>query len=109
MNIYTTYFLDIAGVKDAFAYSTMISCMGLIGVITSLFFVRHLDRRMITMLGVGACGLCQLAFAVAWTAAPATEAAAKSVIAFMSLFTFSYVAYGMFPPESMLVRVMAGD
>lgn len=72
----------------------MVSCMGLIGVISSLFFVRYLDRRTIVMLGVGACGCCQLAFAVAWTVAPETEAAAKSVIAFMSLFTFSYVAYG---------------
>lgn len=94
LNIYTTYFLDIAGVEDAFAYSTMVSCMGLIGVISSLFFVRYLDRRMIVMLGVGACGLCQLAFAVAWSAAPETAAAAKAVIAFMSIFTFAYVAYG---------------
>lgn len=46
------------------------------------------------MLGVGACGCCQLAFVVAWTVAPETEAAAKSVIALMALFTFSYVAYG---------------
>lgn len=94
LNIYTTYFLDIAGVEDAFAYSTMVSCMGLLGVISSLFFVRYLDRRMIVMLGVGACGLCQLAFAVAWSAAPETAEAAKAVIAFMSIFTFSYVAYG---------------
>ncbi|SPO01674.1 related to monosaccharide transporter [Cephalotrichum gorgonifer] len=93
LNIYTTYFLSIAGVKEAFAYSTMVSCMGLIGVISSLFFVRYLDRRVIVMLGVGACGCCQLAFAVAWTAAPETEASAKAVIAFMSLFTFAYVAY----------------
>ena len=94
MNIYTTYFLDVAGVKEAFAYSTMVTCMGLIGVLSSLFFVRRLDRRLIVMLGVGACGCCQLAFAVAWTVAPESAAAAKAVIAFISLFTFAYVAYG---------------
>ncbi|CAI4213280.1 unnamed protein product [Parascedosporium putredinis] len=93
LNIYTTYFLDVAGIKEAFAYSTMVSCMGLIGVLSSLLFVRRLDRRVIVMLGVGACGCCQLAFAIAWTVAPETAAAGKAVVAFMSLFTFAYVAY----------------
>ncbi len=68
--------------------------MGLLGVLASLLFVRHIDRRVILLTGVGACGLCQLAFAVAWTAAPGSAAAAKAVIAFISLFTFFYVAYG---------------
>lgn len=68
--------------------------MGLIGVLTSLFFVRYIDRRVIVMVGVAACGLCQLAFAVAWTTAPETVVAGKVVIAFISLFTFFYVAYG---------------
>lgn len=94
MNIYTTYFLSTAGVSDAFSYSIMVTCMGLIGVFASFFIVRHVDRRVIVMIGVGACGLCQLAFAVAWTAAPGSQAAAKCVIAFICIFTFFYVAYG---------------
>lgn len=94
INIYTTYFLTIAGVENAFAYSTMVTCMGLIGVLSSLFFVRHVQRRLIVMVGVAACGLCQLAFAITWTVAPGSVAAAKCVIAFISLFTFFYVAYG---------------
>jgi len=48
------------------------------------------------MVGVAACGLCQLAFAVAWTVAPGSAAASKSIVAFISLFTFFYVAYGKF-------------
>jgi hypothetical protein len=68
--------------------------MGLIGVIASSFVVRRLDRRIIVLLGVGACGLCQLSFAIAWTAAPASQAAAKCVVAFICIFTFFYVAYG---------------
>lgn len=95
-NIYTTYFLTVAGVEEAFSFSVMITCMGLIGTIASLLVVRHLDRRVIVLVGVGACGLCQLAFAVAWTVAPGTAATAKSIIAFISLFTFFYVAYGKF-------------
>ena len=94
VNIYTTYFLTAAGVANAFAYSVMVTCMGLLGVLSSLFFVRYLDRRLILMVGVAACGFCQLAFAIAWSAAPGSVAAAKSVVAFISMFTFFYVAYG---------------
>ncbi|KAI1646073.1 general substrate transporter [Daldinia loculata] len=93
LNIYTTYFLTVAGVKEAFSYSTMITCMGLIGVLASFFVVRHIDRRVILLIGVAACGFCQLAFAIAWTVAPGTVATAKVVIAFIALFTFFYVAY----------------
>lgn len=94
VNIYTTYFLAAAGVEEAFSFSVMVTCMGLIGTIASSFVVRRLDRRVIVLIGVGACGLCQLSFAIAWTAAPGSVAAAKSIIAFISLFTFFYVAYG---------------
>ncbi|KAI1103859.1 general substrate transporter [Jackrogersella minutella] len=93
LNIYTTYFLTVAGVKDAFAYSIMITCMGLIGVLASVFIIRHIDRRHILLIGVGACGLCQLAFGVVWSSAPGTEVAAQVVVAFNALFTFFYVAY----------------
>lgn len=93
VNIYTTYFLSAAGVKEAFSYSVMVTCMGLLGALCSSFVVRTLDRRVIVLVGVAACGLCQLAFAVAWTVAPGTQAAAKSVIAFIAIFTFFYVAY----------------
>ncbi|KAK0709891.1 MFS transporter [Lasiosphaeria miniovina] len=93
VNIYTTYFLAAAGVTEAFSYSVMVTCMGLIGAIASSFIVRRFDRRVIVLVGVGACGLCQLAFAVAWTVAPGSVAAAKSIVAFISLFTFFYVAY----------------
>ncbi|KAI2468531.1 general substrate transporter [Annulohypoxylon bovei var. microspora] len=93
LNIYTTYFLTVAGVKNAFALSTMITCMGLAGVLASVSIVLYVDRRVILLIGVGACGLCQLAFAIAWTVAPGTEAAAKVIVAFNALFTFFYVAY----------------
>ncbi|KAI1092260.1 general substrate transporter [Rostrohypoxylon terebratum] len=93
LNIYTTYFLTVAGVKEAFALSTMITCMGLVGVLASISIVLWVGRRVILLVGVGACGLCQLAFAISWTVAPGTEIAAKLVVAFNALFTFFYVAY----------------
>ncbi|OAA59709.1 General substrate transporter [Niveomyces insectorum RCEF 264] len=93
VNIYTTYFLTVAGVKQAFAYSVMMTCFGLLGVIFSIGFVRHIDRRIIVMVGVAACGLCQLSFAIAWTVAPGTVVAGRAIVAFITLFTFFYVAY----------------
>lgn len=84
----------MAGIKDAFAYSAMVSCMGLLGVITSFFFVRHIDRRWIMLIGIAACGLAQLAFAIAWSTAPGTAVGGRVVVAFICLFTFFYVAYG---------------
>lgn len=95
MNIYTTYFLKIAGVTNAFGFSVMVTCMGLIGVLTSFALVRYIDRRTVMLIGVGACGLCQLAFAIAWSAAPGTAATGRVVVALICLLTFFYVAYGM--------------
>ena len=74
----------------------MVTCMGLLGVLASSLFIRYLDRRVVMLVGVGACGLCQLAFAIAWSAAPGTAVAGRAVVAFICLFTFFYVAYGMY-------------
>jgi len=95
INIYKTYFLTVAGVpnQEAFSYTIMMTCLGLCGVIFSVFVVRHMDRRLIMMIGVAACGACQLAFAVAWTVAPGSVSAGKVTVAFMSIFNFVYVAY----------------
>ena len=94
VNIYTTYFLEIAGVSNPFGFSIMITCMGLLGVLASVFFVRLIDRRVIMLVGVLACGFTQLGNAIAWTVAPNSEAAANAVTAFIAIFTFFYVAYG---------------
>ncbi|KJR81452.1 sugar transporter [Sporothrix schenckii 1099-18] len=93
INIYTTYFLTVAGIKNAFAYSIMMTCFGLLGVLASITIVRRVDRRAIVMVGVAACGLCQLAFAIAWTVAPGSAATGRVMVAFITLFTFFYVAY----------------
>ncbi|KAK3114215.1 hypothetical protein LTR53_007682 [Teratosphaeriaceae sp. CCFEE 6253] len=93
VNIYTTYYLQIAGVRAPFSFSVMITCMGLLGVISSLFFVRVLDRRTVMLIGVSAVGLAQLCPAIAWTVSPASETTGKVVVAFIALFVFFYTAY----------------
>ena len=69
--------------------------MGLTGVFASLGFTRYVDRRIIMLGGVAACGICQLIPAIVWSASPNTETTANVVVAFIALFTFFYVAYGM--------------
>ncbi|KAI1084774.1 MFS transporter [Whalleya microplaca] len=93
VTIYATYYLEIAGVPNPFGYSVMIASMGLIGVLFSLLFIRSIDRRTIMLVGVLACGLAQLAQAIAWSISPGSIEAGRVVIAFMALFTFFYVAY----------------
>lgn len=43
----------------------MVSCMGLIVVISCLFFVRYLDRHTIDSFGASACDFFQLGLGIA--------------------------------------------
>lgn len=75
----------------------MVTCMGLLGVLCSVLFVRRIDRRAIMLGGVLACGLAQLAQAIAWSVKPNSTASGSVVVAFIAIFTFFYVAYGKCP------------
>lgn len=98
LTIYTTYFLTTAGIAAdrSFEFSTMITCMGLLGILSSFFWADKVDRRAIFMIGVAVCGLTQLGFAVAWTVTPGTETAGKVVVGLIAVFTFFYTAFGRF-------------
>ncbi|KIW84631.1 hypothetical protein Z517_00019 [Fonsecaea pedrosoi CBS 271.37] len=93
VNIYTVYYLQMAGVKNPFAYSILVTCTGLIGVLVSFFFVRLIDRRTVLLVGLTACAICQLIPAIAWSTSPGSASTGKVVVAFIALFTFFYVAY----------------
>jgi len=47
----------------------------------------------VLFFGALACGLCQLIPAIVWTVKPGSVVAGKIIVAFISLFTFSYTAY----------------
>ncbi|KAL1851304.1 hypothetical protein Daus18300_012609 [Diaporthe australafricana] len=96
LTIYTTYFLTTAGIAAdrSFEFSAMITCMGLLGILSSFFWAEKLDRRAIFMIGVAMCGLAQLGFAIAWTVTPGTETAGKTVVGLIAIFTFFYTAFG---------------
>ncbi|KAI0455642.1 MFS transporter [Xylaria acuta] len=96
VNIYTTYYLEIAGVSNPFGFSVLITGIGLIAAIISSLFVRYIDRRAIMIIGASVCGLAQLAQAIAWTISPGSAATGSVVVAFNGLFVFFYVAYAPF-------------
>lgn len=93
VNIYTTFFLQTAGVENVFAMSIMVTCIGLIGVLSSLGFTRYVNRRTVMIIGCAGCALSQLSMAIAWTVVPGTKVAGRCVVAFISIFTWFYVAY----------------
>lgn len=94
MIYYTTYYLEKANVSDPFAYSILTTCCGIIGVLFSFLYVRHIDRRAIMFWGCLGCGIFQLMPAVAWTVAPDSQAAANAVVASVALFKFAYTTMG---------------
>ncbi|KAI0878349.1 MFS transporter [Hypoxylon argillaceum] len=96
VNIYTTYYLKIAGVSNPFGFSILITSLGFIAAIVSSLFVRYIDRRAIMIVGASVCGLAQLGQAIAWTVSPGSAATGQVVVALMGLFTFFYVAYAPF-------------
>ncbi|KAI0911494.1 MFS transporter [Ustulina deusta] len=96
VNIYTTYYLQIAGVSNPFGFSILITGVGLVAAIVSSLFVRFIDRRAIIIIGASVCGLTQLAQAIAWTMSPGSAATGVVVVVFNGVFVFFYVAYSPF-------------
>ncbi|KAK7756818.1 hypothetical protein SLS62_001263 [Diatrype stigma] len=90
---YATYFMTVAGVStdDAFKFSVMNTCLGLIGVNIGIYLMRHvMGRRTILMTGAVVQACMMLGLAVSATVAPGTEAARRCVIAFTGLYICSY-------------------
>lgn len=88
---YQTYYLRIAGITKAFEFSIMTTVVGFIGVNCGMFAIRHVfGRRNILMLGAFACGLCQLASAIAFTVKPNAQSTGRVLVAFTALFKFFY-------------------
>ncbi|KAK5054454.1 hypothetical protein LTR84_001344 [Exophiala bonariae] len=88
---YQTYFLQQGGVTKPFEYTIMTSCVGFIGVNVGMYAIRHLvGRRAILIIGATACGICQLAPAIAASASNNLAMRANILTAFIALFKFFY-------------------
>ncbi|KAJ5168851.1 uncharacterized protein N7482_004445 [Penicillium canariense] len=88
---YQTYFFTVSGITKAFEFSIMNTCFGFLGVNVGMYAIRELlGRRAILMLGAVACGLCQMASAIAATVSPNTLPTGQTLVAFTALFMFFY-------------------
>lgn len=88
---YQTYFFTVSGITKAFEFSIMNTCFGFLGVNIGMYAIRNwLGRRAILMLGAIACGLCQLASAIAATVSPNSLPTGQALVAFTALFMFFY-------------------
>ncbi|KAJ5759214.1 hypothetical protein N7520_006370 [Penicillium odoratum] len=88
---YQTYFFTVCGITKAFQFSIMNTCFGFLGVNFGLYAIRELfGRRSVLMIGAIACGLCQLASAIAGTVSPNTLPTGRTLVAFTALFMFFY-------------------
>ncbi|KAH9897475.1 general substrate transporter [Xylariomycetidae sp. FL2044] len=93
---YSTYFMIVAGltISDAFRFSVMNSCLGLLGCNLGMYLMRHvMGRRAILMTGAVAQGCAMLGLAVSATVAYGTVANRNCLIAFSALYMFSYNAF----------------
>jgi hypothetical protein len=95
---YSTYFQIVAGltVNEAFKYSIMNTCLGLVGVNFGIYLMRHVvGRRTILTMGAGIQGLCMLGMAIgAGSVNPVGSGTGRScLIAFSALYMFSYNAF----------------
>jgi hypothetical protein len=90
---YQTYFLSIAGITKAFEFSIMNTCFGFLGVNIGMYAIQHwVGRRTILIFGAMACGLCELATAIAASVGGNSEETGKVLVAFTALFMFFYLA-----------------
>jgi len=93
---YATYFMIVSGltVKDAFQYSIMNTCLGLVGVNFGIYLMRYrVGRRSILMIGAVFQGLAMLGMAVAASSGTSLQVKQNCVIAFTCLYLFSYNAF----------------
>ncbi|PSN72636.1 general substrate transporter [Corynespora cassiicola Philippines] len=88
---YATYFFSVAGITKAFEFSIMQTCIGFIGVNVGMYAMRNwVGRRAILMFGAMACGLCELATAIAASIDQTSESTGKVLVGFTALFMFFY-------------------
>ncbi|XTI89786.1 general substrate transporter [Cenococcum geophilum] len=88
---YQTYFFSIAGITRAFQFSIMTTCIGFLGVNCGMYAIQHIfGRRSILIIGALACGLCELASAIAASVNQSSQTTGRVLVAFTAVFMFFY-------------------
>ncbi|KAF9885683.1 hypothetical protein FE257_012665 [Aspergillus nanangensis] len=89
---YLTYFFALTGYTNAFVITVISSACAIAGSLSSIFSIQYFGRRTILIVGAAVNCFCMLAFATISVAAPDSPPAAKSLIAFICIFNFTYSA-----------------
>lgn len=89
---YLTYFFSLAGLTNAFTVTIISYACSTAGSIATFWLIRWLDRRHLMLVGGTVNAICMLTFAIVSIAAPGSDAANKCLVAFISIFNFSYSA-----------------
>ena len=89
---YLTYFFLLTGFTNAFLIAVISACCGIAGSLLALLLTKWFGRRTILITGASVMSFCMLAFSTISTVAPHSVGAARCVIAFVCIFTFTYSA-----------------
>lgn len=89
---YLTYFFALSGFTNAFAIVIISNACSIAGGLSAIFTIRLFGRRTILICGALVNAFSMLAFAIVSLADPGSVAAARCLIAFICIFTFSYAA-----------------
>ena len=89
---YGVYFFALTGSDEPFVDGIILTCLGMLGCLVSVFYIRYVTRRALMMTGSIVMGICMLIAAAIYTAAPTNPAANKCLLAFVVIYIFAYTA-----------------
>lgn len=88
---YKQYFLTMAKVSNPFGMSNVLSCIGIIAILTNSLIVKNYGRRrVLLMTGLLLCGCLQLIIACVYHQQPGTKSTGVVIVALSCLYMFSY-------------------
>ncbi|TPX06847.1 uncharacterized protein E0L32_002343 [Thyridium curvatum] len=89
---YKTYFFQIAGSKQPFIDSIIVTCVSLIGAFSGVFLNRFVGRRPLLMAGFLIQACLMLVIGTVWTVSPGTITTGKVIVAMVVIFQCVYAA-----------------
>jgi hypothetical protein len=81
----------MAKVSNPFGMSNVLSCIGIIAILTNSLIVKNYGRRrVLLMTGLLLCGILQLIIASVYHRQPGTKSTGVVIVALSCLYMFSY-------------------
>ena len=89
---YGTYFFSIVGISQPFIITVITSVCGMAGSFSAFPLIKYFGRRPVLIIGAAVSSVCMFVFAIVGTVAPGSQAAARCLVAFTSIYIFTYGA-----------------